>query len=116
MKVARATGPTVRMARPDEIAAAGALTAEVYLADRLLDADDDYGTQLGDASRRAREAMLLVATLPCEESGGGETVVGTVTLAPYGTALRRDRTSPASSRSGCSPWLTERAAAASPSR
>lgn len=79
------TGPTVRPARHDEIAGAGALTAEAYLADRLLDEDDEYEAQLRDATRRAREAMLLVATIPCEEADGSETVVGTVTLAPYGT-------------------------------
>src|SRR3954451_3746805 len=85
MKAARATGPTVRLARPEEIAGAGALTAEAYLADSLLDEDDEYEAQLRDAARRSREAVLLVATVPCEESDGTETVVGTVTLAPYGT-------------------------------
>jgi ribosomal protein S18 acetylase RimI-like enzyme len=85
VKVAPPTGPTVRLARAAEIAGAGALTAEAYLADRLLDEDDEYEAQLRDAARRAREAMLLVATVPCEDSDGSETVVGTVTLAPYGT-------------------------------
>ncbi|WP_034609369.1 GNAT family N-acetyltransferase [Cellulomonas sp. URHD0024] len=79
------TGPTVRLARADEIAGAGALTAEAYLADRLLDEDDEYEAQLRDAARRAREAILLVATVPCVESDGTATVVGTVTLARYGT-------------------------------
>ena len=84
--IAAATGPTVRLARHDEAAGAGMLTAEAYLADRLLDEDDEYEAQLRDATRRAREAMLLVATVPCEDSDGSETVVGTVTLAPHGTA------------------------------
>ncbi|WP_426594777.1 GNAT family N-acetyltransferase [Cellulomonas sp. McL0617] len=83
--MAETTGPTVRLARNDEIAGAGALTAEAYLADRLLDEDDEYEAQLRDATRRARDAMLLVATVPCEDSDGSQTVVGTVTLAPYGT-------------------------------
>ncbi|WP_028047729.1 GNAT family N-acetyltransferase [Cellulomonas sp. URHE0023] len=85
MKAAQATGPTVRLARAEEIAGAGALTAEAYLADQLLDEDDEYEAQLRDASRRAREALLLVATVPCAESDGSETVVGTVTLAAFGT-------------------------------
>jgi ribosomal protein S18 acetylase RimI-like enzyme len=86
VKVARATGPTVRLARPEEVPGAGALTAEAYLADRLLDEDDEYEAQLRDASRRAREAMLLVATVPSEDPEGSPDVVGTVTLAPYGTS------------------------------
>lgn len=86
MKVARATGPTVRLARPEEIPGAGALTAEAYLADRLLDEDDEYEAQLRDASRRAREAILLVATVPNEDAADSHDVVGTVTLAPYGTS------------------------------
>ena len=79
MKVAEPTGPTVRVARGSEIADAGALTAEAYLADRLLDEDDEYEAHLRDATRRAREATLLVAV----DAGG--VVVGSVTLAPYGT-------------------------------
>ncbi|MBU4213093.1 MAG: GNAT family N-acetyltransferase [Actinobacteria bacterium] len=79
---AQPQGAVVRVARPQDVEAAGALTAEAYLADRLL-ADDGYETELRDARRRADEAVLLVATVP---AGEREAVVGTVTLAPYGSS------------------------------
>ena len=85
-------GAVVRVASGGQVADAGALTAEAYLADRLVDATDSYADELRDAERRAREATLLVALLPPGEGDGGEAerddlvVVGTVTLAPYGTS------------------------------
>ena len=56
----------VRVAEPAEYADAGRVTAEAYHADDLLRRTDglidvDYEAQLVDASRRAREAELLVA-------------------------------------------------------
>jgi len=118
-----------RAASLEEIEAAGALTAEAYRADRLVDPEDAYLDELTDARRRAQEAILLVALVPRaspEESartgadGTGETagapstaassesargvgsghddanqgepaaepdvVVGSITLAPYGTS------------------------------
>lgn len=73
----------VRGARPEEYAAVGALTAEAYRADGLLDAhdhpvDDGYETQLRAAARRAREAELWVAVDDDPEG----TVLGTVTWCP----------------------------------
>lgn len=81
----------VRLARPEEHAQAGALTAEAYHADRLLDDDDGYEVELRDAARRAAEAVLLVATVPGRPAGDDrddvpDVVVGTLTLAPYGTS------------------------------
>lgn len=73
----------VRVARPEDLDQAGALTAEAYHADGLLALDEDYADELRDAARRAREAVLLVATVP---GGAGEVVLGTLTLAPYGTS------------------------------
>lgn len=81
----------------DEITQAGALTAEAYHADRLLHDGDEYDTELRDAVRRAREATLLVATVPrgartgpagdpAEPADRGDVVVGTITMAPYGTS------------------------------
>ena len=87
--VTHAPGPhhtpvVVRTAATDsEIAAAGALTAEAYHADRLINDDDEYADELRDASRRAREATLLVAVLP---STSEDVVVGTITLAPAGSS------------------------------
>jgi ribosomal protein S18 acetylase RimI-like enzyme len=78
------TAVVVRVARPDDVPAAGALTAEAYLADGLLEDGDDYTAELRDAARRAAEAVLLVATAPVP--GGGEAVVGTLTVAPYGSS------------------------------
>ncbi|WP_315094538.1 GNAT family N-acetyltransferase [uncultured Cellulomonas sp.] len=79
------TGVVVRVAAGSEVADAGALTAEAYLADRLLDDTDSYADELRDAERRALEATLLVALVP--RAGSDElVVVGTVTLAFYGTS------------------------------
>lgn len=73
----------VRVARPEDHDQAGALTAEAYHADGLLATDPEYADELRDAARRAREAVLLVATVPGD---AGEVVLGTLTLAPYGTS------------------------------
>ena len=75
---------TVRVARPDDQDAAGALTAEAYQADRLLLPEDPYEEELRDARRRASEAVLLVAAVPTGD--GREAVVGSLTLAPYGSS------------------------------
>lgn len=72
------------MARPDDVVAVGGLTAEAYLADDLLEDDDDYAAELRDARRRADEAVLLVAVTPTPD--GREAVVGTITVAPYGSS------------------------------
>jgi GNAT superfamily N-acetyltransferase len=71
----------VRVARPDEYVAVGALTAEAYRVDGLLDehelpADAAYEEKLLDAGRRAREAELWVAV----DTDGD--VLGTVTWCP----------------------------------
>lgn len=50
----------------DDVAAAGALTAEAYHADGLIDDGDEYLEELLDAARRAREATLLVALVPAD--------------------------------------------------
>lgn len=69
-----------RAAGPGEVEAAGEIAAEAYRADRLVAPEDPYLTELADARRRAAEGILLVAVL---EPGA---VVGTITLAPYGTS------------------------------
>lgn len=74
----------IRVARPDDVVAVGALTAEAYVADGLLADDDDYAAELRDAQRRADEAVLLVATSPTPD--GREATVGTITVAPYGSS------------------------------
>lgn len=74
----------IRVARPDDVVAVGALTAEAYVADGLLADDDDYAAELRDAQRRADEAVLLVATAPTPD--GREATVGTITVAPYGSS------------------------------
>ncbi len=75
----------IRVARPDDVVAVGALTAEAYVADGLLEDDDDYAAELRDAQRRAEEAVLLVAATPTLD--GREAVVGTITVAPYGSSF-----------------------------
>ena len=71
----------VRAAQPEEYAAAGALTADAYRADGLLDehelpVDAAYEQKLLDAVRRAREAELWVVV----DTEGA--LLGTVTWCP----------------------------------
>ena len=68
----------VREARPEDLAAAGALTVGAYLADALITEDDDYLHRLRATEERAREAVLLVAA---DDAG---TVLGTITVAGHG--------------------------------
>lgn len=83
---AAARAVRVRLARPEELEAVGALTAAAYRADGLLEVDDEYEVELRDAARRAREAVLLVATSSTGPADPAEEVVGTLTLAPYATS------------------------------
>ncbi|WP_211374310.1 GNAT family N-acetyltransferase [Cellulomonas fimi] len=63
----------IRTATTDEdVAAAGALTAEAYLVDGLISDDDEYLDELLDAARRAQEATLLVALLPALAGAGDD--------------------------------------------
>jgi predicted N-acetyltransferase YhbS len=78
----------VRAARPEEYAAVGALTAEAYRVDGLLDehelpTDAAYEEKLLDASRRAREAELWVAV----DTDG--VVLGSVTWCPIESPWRQ---------------------------
>jgi GNAT superfamily N-acetyltransferase len=82
----------VRVAEPAEYAEAGSITADGYRADDLLRRTDglvdfDYQAQLTDASRRAREAELLVAV------DDGQ-VLGTVTWCPPLSPWREVATRP----------------------
>jgi ribosomal protein S18 acetylase RimI-like enzyme len=83
----------IRVATDDDVAAAGALTAQAYHTDGLVSDGDDYVDELMDAVRRAREARLLVARTPTDalDDSGSEdddvpALVGTLTIAPAGTS------------------------------
>ena len=81
----------VRLARPDEYAAVGAITAAGYRADGLLDSaehpvESTYEAKLLDAGRRARDAELWVAV---EDAGGKDELLGTVTWCPIGSPWRQ---------------------------
>jgi GNAT superfamily N-acetyltransferase len=69
----------IRPARPEEFAAVGELTAQVYLDDGLLTPDASYLAELRDAAGRARDAELLVVV-----DGDGQ-LLGSVTFAPPGS-------------------------------
>lgn len=76
----------MRLALPHEYDAVGALTAEGYRADDLLGrpdgSEDHYEPQLRDAAGRATQAEVLVA------ADDDDTLLGTVTWCPVGSALR----------------------------
>lgn len=72
----------VRRARPEDLAAVGEVTVKAY-ADFTTGAEDGYTTHLRDATSRAREAELWVAT-----SDDGATVLGSVTICPEGSPWR----------------------------
>jgi len=65
----------VRPARVEELDAAGDLVLRAYLDDALLEPHDSYCDQLRDATNRARDSEVLVATV-------GDTLAGTVTWCP----------------------------------
>jgi GNAT superfamily N-acetyltransferase len=73
----------IRLARPDEYGAVGALTVAGYDAEGYLvmpdgSYDDHYARWLGDAAARGRDADLLVAV-------DGDELLGTATWCPYGS-------------------------------
>lgn len=72
----------VRLAREDELDAAGTIARDAFAEDGV--ASGGYLDRLADAAGRAREADLLVAVLGTG-TGHGEQVVGTVTFAAAGT-------------------------------
>ena len=77
----------MRLARPEEYAQVGRITAAAYRADGLLDpvslpVESGYEGQLVDAARRAREAELWVA----DDDG---VILGTVTWCPRGSPWRQ---------------------------
>jgi ribosomal protein S18 acetylase RimI-like enzyme len=82
----------IRVATDDDVAAAGALTAQAYHTDGLITDGDDYVDELMDAVRRSREASLLVALTPADgddsrsEDDDVPALVGTLTIAPAGTS------------------------------
>jgi ribosomal protein S18 acetylase RimI-like enzyme len=73
-------GPSVRRARPEDLAAAGDVTVAAY-AQFTLGPADPYVEKLRDAATRHREAELWVAELD-------GAVVGTVTIALEGSPWR----------------------------
>lgn len=82
----------IRLARPEDVAAAGRVTRQAYLAAGFVTDTDPYADLLSDAARRAAHAELWV----CVEEGhvagpaardrlGAGRVVGTVTFVRPGT-------------------------------
>ena len=62
-------GVEIRMARWEELARIGELTAAIYIAAGYISLDSGYIVRLRDAASRAREAELLVATHNGEPTG-----------------------------------------------
>lgn len=64
--------------QPDLVAACGALVADVYGGESLLEDEEGYLHRVADAMPRAREAVLLAAV-------DGDALLGTATYARTGT-------------------------------
>jgi ribosomal protein S18 acetylase RimI-like enzyme len=69
----------IRIARADELAWIGDLTAAIYVAAGYISPDSGYMARLRDAASRAREAELVVAVQNGEPTG-------TVTYCPHGSS------------------------------
>jgi ribosomal protein S18 acetylase RimI-like enzyme len=72
------TPVVVRLARPEECAAIGELTVAAYVADGL--AGPSYAERLRDATSRAADGALLVATGSSQGRAHSEDLLGTVGL------------------------------------
>lgn len=73
---------TIRVVRPEEHQAVGALMVAAYVADGFIDASSPYVARLADTATRAAGAEVLVAV---DASGR---LVGTVTYCPAGSEWR----------------------------
>lgn len=71
-------GPVVRPARPDEYAAVGELTVDVYVGEGYVSPDSPYVAELADTESRGAAAEILVAV----HEGR---IVGSLTVARPGT-------------------------------
>jgi GNAT superfamily N-acetyltransferase len=71
----------IRLARSEELAAVGSLTAETYIREGFVRPDNPYVAVLRDAAARAADAELWVAV-----TGGA--IAGTVTFCPPGSGYR----------------------------
>lgn len=69
----------IRPVRPEEVAETGALVEAAYAAGGLLDNDRGYGAHVRDVQGRVGTVPVLVAVRDGR-------VVGSVTLAPHGSA------------------------------
>src|SRR5690625_2043304 len=76
----------VRVARSDELAAAGRIARDAYLMDGLIKGANIYADQLADAASRAAApgVDVLVAVAPAVD--GVEMVAGTITVAEAGSS------------------------------
>src|SRR5690625_8025713 len=76
----------VRVARSEELAAAGRIARNAYLMDGLIKGANIYADQLADAASRAAApgVDVLVAVAPAVD--GVEMVAGTITVAEAGSA------------------------------
>jgi hypothetical protein len=79
----------IRVATDDDVAAAGALTAQAYHTDGLVSDGDDYVDELMDAVRRAREASLLVALTPTDARDDAGSAIRTRTTSAGVVPIRR---------------------------
>ncbi len=75
---AKDTRLAIRPARPDEYAAVGELTVEVYVGEGFVRAGTPYAAELADTAHRGASAELLVAV-------HADRIVGSLTVARPGT-------------------------------
>lgn len=75
----------IRLVRPSEYDAVGALTAEVYVGDGFIHPSAEYVRELRDTATRAAEAEVWVAV---DEKPEGDRLLGVVTNCPAGSPYR----------------------------
>ncbi|MFF3225349.1 GNAT family N-acetyltransferase [Nocardia suismassiliense] len=72
------TGLVIRTAEPDEYAAVGALTVDVYVGEGFVQEESPYVADLADTAHRGASAQILVAIY-------ADRIVGSLTVARPGT-------------------------------
>ena len=77
----------VRVARAEELEAAGRIARDAYLLDGMIEGDNAYADMLADAATRAAAPGVDVLVAVATTGPQAGTVAGTITVAEAGSAL-----------------------------